>query len=38
VVGTRDLGVAHRLLQQSVSQSVSRKAHRDVLIVHREHG
>jgi nucleotide-binding universal stress UspA family protein len=37
VVGSREPRFAERLLRQSVSQTVSRKAHRDVLIVHREH-
>jgi nucleotide-binding universal stress UspA family protein len=34
VVGTRVPGAIQRLLGQSVSQGVSRKAHCDVLIVH----
>ena len=34
VVGTREPNVLERLLGQSVSESVSRRAHCDVLIVH----
>jgi nucleotide-binding universal stress UspA family protein len=37
VVGTRELGLAQRLLGQSVSQAVTRRTHCDVLIVHPEH-
>ena len=36
VIGTRELGTVQRLLGQSVSQSVSRRVHCDVLIVHPE--
>jgi nucleotide-binding universal stress UspA family protein len=34
VVGTRELGALQRLLRQSVSAEVSRKARCDVLIDH----
>jgi nucleotide-binding universal stress UspA family protein len=34
VVGTRELNVIQRLLGQSVSAAVARRADRDVLIVH----
>jgi nucleotide-binding universal stress UspA family protein len=34
VVGTREPGLAERIVRSSVSQAVSRRSHRDVLIVH----
>jgi len=37
VVGTREPGLADRVLRHSVSQQVARHVHRDLLIVHPEH-
>jgi nucleotide-binding universal stress UspA family protein len=37
VVGTREAHLAERVLHQSVSASVARRVHRDLLIVHPEH-
>jgi nucleotide-binding universal stress UspA family protein len=37
VVGTREPNLIQRLTGQSVSESVSHHAHRDVLIVHHPH-
>jgi nucleotide-binding universal stress UspA family protein len=37
VVGTREPNMIQRLTGQSVSDAVSRHAHRDVLIVHAPH-
>jgi nucleotide-binding universal stress UspA family protein len=37
VVGTREPNLIQRLTGQSVSDAVSRHAHRDVLIVHTPH-
>jgi nucleotide-binding universal stress UspA family protein len=37
VVGTREPGVAERIMRHSVSSEVARLMHRDLLIVHPEH-
>jgi nucleotide-binding universal stress UspA family protein len=37
VVGTREPGVAERIMRQSVSAEVARRVHRDLLIVHPAH-
>jgi nucleotide-binding universal stress UspA family protein len=37
VVGTREPNLIQRLTGQSVSASVSHRAHRDVLVVHQPH-
>jgi nucleotide-binding universal stress UspA family protein len=37
VVGTREAHFAERVLHQSVSASVARRVHRDLLIVHPPH-
>ncbi|HUA43757.1 MAG TPA: universal stress protein [Solirubrobacteraceae bacterium] len=37
VVGTREPNLIQRLTGQSVSDAVSRHAHRDVLVVHQPH-
>ena len=37
VVGTREAGLAERVVRHSVSQQVAKKAHCDVLIVHPHH-
>jgi nucleotide-binding universal stress UspA family protein len=37
VVGTREPGLAERLLRHSVSAEVARRVHRDLLIVHPAH-
>jgi nucleotide-binding universal stress UspA family protein len=37
VIGTREAGLAERLLHRSVSTEVARRVHRDLLIVHPVH-
>jgi|tagenome__1003787_1003787.scaffolds.fasta_scaffold19487693_2 nucleotide-binding universal stress UspA family protein len=37
VLGTREPGLAERIMRHSVSGEVARRAHRDVLIVHPAH-
>jgi nucleotide-binding universal stress UspA family protein len=37
VVGTREPGLAERIMRHSVSGKVARRVHRDVLIVHPAH-
>jgi nucleotide-binding universal stress UspA family protein len=37
VVGTREAGLAERVVRHSVSQQVAKKVHCDVLIVHPHH-
>jgi nucleotide-binding universal stress UspA family protein len=37
VVGTREPGLVDRILRHSVSSSVAKRVHRDLLIVHPEH-
>jgi nucleotide-binding universal stress UspA family protein len=37
VVGTREPGLAERILRHSVSSEVARRVHRDLLIVHPPH-
>ena len=37
IVGTREAGLAERVVRHSVSQQVAKKAHCDVLIVHPHH-
>lgn len=37
VVGTREPGLAERIMRHSVSAEVARRVHRDLLIVHPPH-